>query len=86
MEYAIANWADKEALTQEKQDELIGLFVENSWETCRRTISGADKFIGKWDSEICPFEIVGLEHTDYSYAEILLEISKPEWKSQEETE
>jgi hypothetical protein len=83
MKYAIANWADKEALTQEKKDELIGLLIESSWDTCRRTISGTDKFIGKWDSETCPFDTVELAHTDYIYAEILVEIEKPEWTSQE---
>ena len=82
--YAIANWADKEALTQEKQDELIAGIIEDNWDSCRRTISGTDKFVSKWEGETCPFETVSLTHTDYSHAEILVEMKKSEWSSGEE--
>lgn len=84
MNYAIATWADKESLTQEKQDELIGNIIEDSWDTCRRTISGVDKFVGKWEGEACPFEAVGLARTDYSHEQILTEMEKPEWTLAEE--
>ncbi len=81
MNYAIATWADKEALTQANQDILIAAMIEDSWDTCRRTISGTDKFIGKWNGETCPFDAVSLTHTDYTYSEILTEVAKSEWLS-----
>ena len=82
--YAIATWADKEALTQEKQDTLIASIIEDSWDSCRRTVTGTDKFVGKWEGETCPFETAGLTHTDYSHAEILVEMAKAEWSPEPE--
>ena len=83
LNYAIATVSDYNALSSEDKATLVAGIKQDSFDTCKRTISGTDEFIGKWDGGICPFDTVSLSHTDYSYTEILVEIAKAEWTTGE---
>lgn len=76
--YAIALVADYNALSSEDKATLFNALVDNSFDTTRKSLD-VTKFIGEWEGDTCPFDAVSVEHTDYSYAEMLLETVKPEW-------
>ena len=67
--YVIAPFVD---VTQQMIDDCC----ETSFDTLRHSTQGVDRVILKWVGDT-PASMVG--YVQYSYAEILVEIAKPEW-------
>ena len=59
--------------------------LETSQDTVRKSIDETKTFV-KWDGEIIPTSVESLTTKEgpYTYAEILVILSQPEWSSNEE--
>jgi len=77
--YITATWVDFNALTELQKDWLVDEAQQDSISTIRSSLDGLE-FILKWEG-VCRAELVGLTHTDYSYAEILVEVANSDWLS-----
>ena len=80
--YAIATVAGYNALSSANKSALLAGVVESDFDSCRKSLDGT-KFLIKWNSETCPCDETSLAHTDYTHAEILVEIAKAVWTSEE---
>ncbi len=81
MNYAILAQSAIDGLSQENKDTLLADVVENAWSTDVHSITAPDEVILKWEGATNPCTACGAANTEYSYANILLEIVKPHWDS-----
>lgn len=78
--YIIATWVDFDALTELQKTWLIAESREDSLSTVKSSLDGS-KLLLKWDGEVNLADLIGLTHTNYTYAQILVEVANEDWLS-----
>ena len=78
--YITATWVDFNALTALQKNWLISEAYVDSLSTVRSSLNGL-KLLLSWDDSFCLAEVIGLSHTDYSCAQMLVEVATGDWLS-----
>ena len=76
--YATALVSDYNALSTENKAALFEGVVQKFIDNCHKSIDGL-KLMVKWNQETSPLDTINLEHTDYTYSEMITELKTENW-------